>query len=207
MIDTTSYDTICHEHLEYYAIQQIKWIFDKIGFKIADIEFNNINGGSFRITAVKSISSLPIQTEKLNQAIEAENNAGYQGLEIYKAFAENVSKHRTELMDLLNDLKSQGKKIFGYGASTKGNVLLQYCGIKEADIHCIAEVNPDKFGSFTPNTLIPIISEKEAKAQNPDYLFVLPWHFRDGIIVREDAFLKNGGKLIFPLPQIEIYSL
>ena len=207
MVDTTSYDTICHEHLEYYAIQQIKWIFDKIGFKIGDIEFNNINGGSFRITAVKSISSLPIQTEKLNKAIEAENNAGYQGLEIYKTFSENVSKHKIELMALINDLKSQGKKIFGYGASTKGNVLLQYCGITEADIHCIAEVNPDKFGSFTPNTLIPIISEKDAKAQSPDYLFILPWHFRDGIIVRENEFLKNGGKLIFPLPQIEIYSL
>jgi hypothetical protein len=110
-------------------------------------------------------------------------------------------------MDLISDLKSQGKKIFGYGASTKGNVLLQYCEITEADIHCIAEVNPDKFGSFTPNTLIPIISEKDAKAQNPDYLLVLPWHFRDGIIVRENEFLSKGGKLIFPLPKIEIYSL
>lgn len=206
MVDTTSYDTICHEHLEYYAIQQIQWIFDKIGFKIADINFNNVNGGSFRITAAKKGSDIPVASEKIEAAIKHENDLGYQGLDIYKTFSDNVSKHRTELMNLLADLKAQGKKIFGYGASTKGNVLLQYCNITTNDMPCIAEVNPDKFGSFTPSTLIPIISEKEARAENPDYFFVLPWHFRDGIIEREQEFLNNGGKLIFPLPQIEIIS-
>jgi len=207
MVDTTSYDTICHEHLEYYAIEQIKWIFDKIGFKMVDIAFNNVNGGSFRIMASKSNSNVQVATEKLKAAIDKENEMGYNKLDIYKVFSDNVINHKKELLELLHTLKSQGKKIFGYGASTKGNVLLQYCGLTTNEIPCIAEVNQDKFGSFTPSTLIPIISEKEAREQNPDYFFVLPWHFRDGIIEREKDFLNKGGKLIFPLPKIEIYSL
>jgi hypothetical protein len=207
MVDTTSYDTICHEHLEYYAIKQISWLFEKVGLKIVDINFNNANGGSFRITAAKNASSIAIDTAKIKDAIDDEDRLGYNQLEIYRKFAKSVEEHRKDLMKLLGDLKSEGKKILGYGASTKGNVLLQYCGITAGDIECIAEVNEDKFGSFTPNTLIPIISEKEARAKKPDYFFVLPWHFRDGIIERENEFLKNGGKLIFPLPEIEIYSL
>ncbi len=207
MIDTTSYDTICHEHLEYYAIKQISWIFEKVGLKIVDINFNNANGGSFRITSAKNTSSIAIDSSKIKEAIEKEDRLGYNQLDIYRKFAKTVEEHRTNLMELLNGLKSDGKKILGYGASTKGNVLLQYCGITTDDIECIAEVNEDKFGSFTPNTLIPIISEKEARAKNPDYFLVLPWHFREGIIERENAYLKSGGKLIFPLPEIEIYSL
>lgn len=207
MVDTTSYDTICHEHLEYYAIEQIQWIFKKIGFKIIDINFNNVNGGSFRITAAKQNSNIMAEQSKIDEAISKERELGYHKLDIYKTFSENVIRHKQELMELLRSLKADGKKIFGYGASTKGNVLLQYCGIGTDDLPCIAEVNPDKFGSYTPNTLIPIISEKEARAQNPDYFFVLPWHFRDGIIEREKEFLSSGGKLIFPLPKIEIYSI
>lgn len=207
MVDTTSYDTICHEHLEYYAIEQIKWIFEKIGFKMVDIAFNNVNGGSFRIMASKSNSNVEVATEKLKAAIDKENELGYNKLEIYKSFSNNVINHKKELLELLENLRSQGKKIFGYGASTKGNVLLQYCGLTTNEIPCIAEVNQDKFGSFTPSTLIPIISEKEAREQNPDYFLVLPWHFRDGIIEREKEFLSKGGKLIFPLPKIEVYSL
>ena len=132
--------------------------------------------------------------------------AGYAQLDVYNQFAQAVVKHRDELKAFIKDLQNNGKKIFGYGASTKGNVLLQYCGLTEQDLHCIAEVNPDKFGSFTPNTLIPIVSEQEAKAQNPDYFLVLPWHFRESIIEREQAFLEQGGKLIFPLPTLEVYS-
>ena len=107
-------------------------------------------------------------------------------------------------MQLIQSLKADGKKILGYGASTKGNVLLQFCGFTEKDIPFIAEVNPDKFGCFTPGTRIPIISEKEAKAMEPDYFLVMPWHFKDSIISREEEFLSGGGHMIFPLPEIEI---
>ncbi len=207
MIDTNSYDTICHEHLEYYAIKQISWIFEKVGLKIIDINFNNVNGGSFRITSAKDHSSLAADNKKIKDAIDNEDRLGYNGLDIYRKFAKSVVDHKIELTNLLKSLKSDGKTILGYGASTKGNVLLQYCGITSDDIACIAEVNEDKFGSFTPQTLIPIISEKEARAKKPDYFLVLPWHFREGIIERENEYLKSGGKLIFPLPKIEIYSL
>jgi len=107
-------------------------------------------------------------------------------------------------MELLNALVADDKLILGYGASTKGNVMLQYCGITKKHIPAIADVNPDKFGCVTPGTHIPIISEKEAKAMNPDYFFVFPWHFKQGILVREREWIKNGGKFIFPLPEIEI---
>ena len=105
---------------------------------------------------------------------------------------------------MIREIQQSGKRIFGYGASTKGNVILQYCGLTVSDIPFIAEVNEDKFGSFTPFTHIPIISEKEARAMKPDYFLVLPWHFKKGILEKESDFLKSGGKFIFPLPKIEI---
>ena len=107
---------------------------------------------------------------------------------------------------MIKSIKKDGKKIIGYGASTKGNVMLQYCGLSSKELECIADVNKDKFGSYTPGSNIKIISEKEAKKLNPDYMLVLPWHFRKNIIKREAFFLKKGGKLIFPLPKIEIFG-
>ena len=115
-----------------------------------------------------------------------------------------MTVHKQKLLSLLLALKEQNSVVLGYGASTKGNVLLQHCGIKCDLLPAIAEVNPDKFDCFTPGTNIPIISEREAHARNPDYLLVLPWHFRNTLIQRESAFLRRGGKLIFPLPAIEI---
>lgn len=123
----------------------------------------------------------------------------------FRQFEERVFEHRRNLIDLIRSLNSGGKRILGYGASTKGNVLLQFCGLTEADLPAIAEVNTDKFGCFTPGTGIPIVSEEDAKAMKPDYFLVLPWHFKENIIQREQDFINNGGKLIFPLPEIEIY--
>ena len=122
----------------------------------------------------------------------------------YKEFSERAFLHRKNLTDLINALVADGKKIFGYGASTKGNVLLQFCGLTEKEIPFIAEVNEEKFGCYTPGSNIPIISEKEAKAMNPDYFLVLPWHFKDNILAREEEYIMNGGKFIFPLPEIII---
>ena len=122
----------------------------------------------------------------------------------YREFEERVFRHRQDLVRLIGALTGDGKKILGYGASTKGNVLLQFCGFTEKDIPALAEVNPDKLGCFTPGTGIPIVSESEAKAMRPDYFLVLPWHFKDGILAREAEYLAGGGKMIFPLPEIEI---
>ena len=107
---------------------------------------------------------------------------------------------------LVRGLNDAGKKVVAYGASTKGNVLLQFCGFGPEDISCVAEVNPEKFGSFTPGSGIPILSEDEVRAMNPDYMLVLPWHFKEFIVDKESEFLEQGGRLIFPLPEIEIVS-
>lgn len=203
MLETNSYDTICHEHLEYYALQQIRYMLDGVGFKIIDVEMNDVNGGSFRITAAK-INSAYIASRSVSECDVNEKKLRLDTLLPYGQFKKNVEKHKTELVGLVKDLQRQGKKIFGYGASTKGNVILQYCSFTVNDIPCIAEVNEDKFGSFCPFTHIPIISEKEARAMKPDYFLVLPWHFRKGILEKEKGFLNSGGKFIFPLPTIEI---
>jgi hypothetical protein len=122
----------------------------------------------------------------------------------YEEFQRRVFEHRTALKELIESLVADGKRIVGYGASTKGNVLLQFCGLTSAHITCIAEVNEDKFGALTPGTNIPIVSEAEARALKPDYFLVLPWHFKSSILEREKEYLASGGKFIFPMPEIEI---
>jgi hypothetical protein len=122
----------------------------------------------------------------------------------FTEFQKRVDAHRLELTELIKSLNKNGKKVVGYGASTKGNVILQFCGFNEHNISCIAELNEDKYGSFTPGSNIPILPESDVKSKHPDYMLVLPWHFRESIIKREEKFLEEGGKLIFPLPYIEI---
>jgi hypothetical protein len=204
MIDTMSYDTICHEHLEFYALKQIKWMADRAGLKIIDVEFNKVNGGSFSITVARNESSFPENTELITQILNKEINDGYETLRPLQKFADEVDETKAELLALLNKLKDQGKTVLGYGASTKGNVTLQYCAITSDLIPVIADVNPDKFGKMTPETHIPIVSEEDASKLNPDYYLVLPWHFRDNILSRETAYMDAGGKFIFPFPVLEI---
>lgn len=204
MLRTNSYDTICQEHLEYYSLLAIKYILEKSNLKIIDVELNDINGGSFAVTAAKKDAALKPNQAVIDWMLEEEIKMGLNTEKPYLEFAERVALHRQSLISLLDKLKNEGKRIIGYGASTKGNVLLQYCGIGTQYLDCIAEVNEQKFGSFTPGTLIPIVSEAEAKAMKPDYFFVLPWHFRNNILSREKEYRTNGGKFIFPLPFVEI---
>ena len=206
MLETHSYDTACHEHLEYYSLKQIKRMLDRAGLKIVDIEFNDINGGSFSVTAAKATSRHPEAAELITGTLAKENAMGLGGLELYRRFSGKITDHRRHLLDLLEKLKREGKKIAGYGASTKGNVLIQYCGLNADLIPYIAEVNPDKFGARTPGSSIPIISEADARAMKPDYYVVFPWHFRKTILLREQEFLRNGGQFIFPLPELQVVS-
>lgn len=204
MLAKNAYDTICHEHLEYYALKQIKWMLDRADFKIIDLEFNEVNGGSFKLAVSKRQSSKKECTALVDQILKKERDMQLHAPEPFTRFKENVIKHRDELRLLLRRLKGEGKKVLGYGASTKGNVILQYCNITSDYIPYIAEVNKDKFGAYTPGTLIPIISEEQARAMNPEYFLVLPWHFRENFLQREKTYLEKGGKLIMPLPQIEV---
>jgi SAM-dependent methyltransferase len=204
MLRTGSYDTICHEHLEYYALSQIKWMLDRAGMRIVDIELNDVNGGSFSVTAAKSGAGAASDDAAAARILAEEKAAGLDGMRPYEAFRDRAARHREALTEFIRGINARGQKIFGYGASTKGNVILQYCGLTSRDLPCIAEVNEDKFGAFTPGTAIPIVSEREARERKPDYLLVLPWHFRDNIVQREQAYLRGGGKLVFPLPEIEV---
>ena len=204
MIKVNAYDTICHEHLEYYRLKQIKWICDRVGLKIIDIETNNINGGSFKLILAKKESALKESHTKINKLLKKEVLDRIDQMQTYKNFRKDIIKHKRGLRKIISNLEKENKTIFGYGASTKGNVMLQYCGITVEKIPLIAEVNEDKFGHFTPCTNIPIIDEKKARKLKPDYFLVLPWHFKDNIVAKEKAFLKNGGHLIFPLPKIEV---
>jgi hypothetical protein len=173
--------------------------------RIVDVAMNNVNGGSFAVTAThRSNSAVKANTPVIGWLLEQEDGMGLNTPRPFREFEERVYRHRDDLVRLLRNLVADGKKILGYGASTKGNVLLQFCGLSAAEIPAIAEVNTEKFGRVTPGTHIPIVSEAEAKAMRPDYFLVLPWHFKDGILRREKEFLASGGKFIFPFPEIEI---
>lgn len=204
MVKNRSYDTICHEHLEYYSLKSLKYLLDRSDLKIINLSFNQINGGSIEIDVAKKKSRFKECQYLINWVLESEKLNHYNDISKHKQFFKECINHKILLKKLLISLRKENKKIIGYGASTKGNVLLQFCNIDSKLIECIAEVNKFKFNKYTPGTKIKIISEKKAMLKKPDYIFVLPWHFKDHIIKREHKFLKKGGKLIFPLPDIEI---
>jgi hypothetical protein len=204
MLRTVSYDTICHEHLEYYSLGVVKLILEAAGLRIIDVQMNSVNGGSFAVTAGLKTSHRPANDAVINWLLGQEDRMGLNTVRPFREFEDRVFRHKADLVRLLQSLAADGKKVLGYGASTKGNVTLQFCGITEKEVPAIAEVNPEKYGRVTPGTRIPIISEADAKAMNPDYYLVLPWHFKEGILQREQEYIARGGKFIFPFPEIEI---
>lgn len=206
MLNTTSYDTICHEHVEFYSFAVIKALLERYHLRVVDVELNDANGGSIAVTACHRSSARPTKVNGVQVLLQKEAELALKTSAPYEKFAKKVTEHRREIRRLLEQLREEEKLVLGYGASTKGNVLLQYCGITSAELPAIAEVNPDKFGCSTPGTEIRIVAETEAHAMKPDYFLVLPWHFRSNIIDREREFLSRGGKLIFPLPEIEIVT-
>lgn len=207
MLRMNSYDTICHEHIEYYSLAVLENILKRAGLKIFNIEHNDINGGSIRCYATHEDNF-----KYKNDAFQ-ENLKNYRQQEFdleldtdkpYRYFQERINKHRDELMNLLGHLKREGKRIHIYGASTKGNTILQFCGIDYKLIDYAAERNPDKYGARTLGTDIPIISEAESRAMNPDYYLVLPWHFKEEFLEREKETIERGIGFIFPLPEVTI---
>jgi hypothetical protein len=205
MLEMGLYDTICHEHLEYYSLYVTKNLVERHGLKIVDVQLNRINGGSFAVTASHINSKIKVNKSIIEWILEYENNLGLDKIKPYAEFAKKVLRHKNNLVNLIKKLNTDGKKVVAYGASTKGNVLLQFCGFTKNDISCIADVNVDKHGLMTPGTHIPILSENDVRSMKPDYMLVLPWHFSDFIINREAKYIASGGKLIFPFPTIEIF--
>ena len=207
MLRMNSYDTICHEHLEYYSLAVLEYLLKKAGLKIFDLQLNDINGGSIRCyaTHIDNFSFKSSQSQqRIKQLRQEEFDMELDTDKPYKNFQDRINVHREQLISLLKTLKKDNKSIHIYGASTKGNTILQWCGIDNRLIDYAADRNPDKFGAYTLGTDIPIISEAESRAMKPDYYLVLPWHFKEEFLKREEEMLKNGTGLIFPLPEIQV---
>ena len=200
MIQNNSYDTICHEHLEYYTFFQISWMCKRVGLRVLNVSLNDCNGGSFRVAICHENAPYTSNLFAIEHIEETEESVGLE----LKNFVERCKFHRWQLRDMLCFFSVQKKKVCIYGASTKGNTLLQYGNLDKTLITAAAERNPAKYGCRTPGTNIPIVSESEVRAMKPDYMLVLPWHFREGIIEREKEYLEQGGQLIFPLPEVDI---
>lgn len=207
MLDSNSYDTICHEHLEYYSFAVIENILERAGLKAFRASFNSINGGSIRVYATHATSLKYRTTEyahELHRIRLHEFDLELDTDKPYRSFQDRINVHRHDLNQLLKKLRREGKRIHIYGASTKGNTILQWCGIDNRIVDFAAERNPDKYGASTLGTDIPIISEQESRALRPDYYLVLPWHFADEFLKREYETILSGTKFIFPLPKIKI---
>ncbi len=207
MLKMNSYDTICHEHLEYYSLAVLEYILKQADLKIVDAVLNDINGGSIRCYATH-IDNFAFKKQEAVTRIKLLRQAEFD-MELdtdkpYKNFQDRINVHKEQLVSLLKMLKKEGKSIHIYGASTKGNTILQWCGIDNRIIDVAAERNPDKYGAYTLGTDIPIVSEADSRAMKPDYYLVLPWHFKEEFLKREEEILQRGVGLIFPLPNVEI---
>ncbi|WP_241825353.1 class I SAM-dependent methyltransferase [Micromonospora sp. CB01531] len=202
LLEIPAYDAICHEHLEYYSLRQIEWMAERVGFTVSTAEITDVNGGSLCVTLVKDPTKHKIDTAQVERIRRREAELGLNSMAPYETFARRVGDHRDKLRAFLDESRAAGKLTLGYGASTKGNVILQYCGIGAEDLPCVGEVSSEKHGCLTPGSGIPIVSEEGAKARRPDQLLVLPWVHRGGFIEREQEFLARGGRLVFPLPAI-----
>lgn len=203
MLETNSYDTVCHEHLEFYTLHQIQWMTARVGFKIVDVELNDVNGGSFSVTVSKMESKLTV-CSSVQRVLDKETVNQLDTLIPYTAFARRILDAKRELLDFIQMAHANNKSVAALGASTKGNVLLQYCGLTANDIACVGEVNPEKYGCYTPGTWIPIIPEQQLIESKPDYLIVLPWHFRESFIQNKKF---TGMSLVFPLPKLEVVAI
>jgi NDP-4-keto-2,6-dideoxyhexose 3-C-methyltransferase len=202
MLKMNSYDTVCHEHLEYYALRQIKWMTDRVGFRILDVQLNDVNGGSFSVTVTKADPKKPVSKQVL-AILEQEKADGLDTLLPYHQFADRIAEAKNQLLSFISRARVENKKVVALGASTKGNVILQYCKLSKADIAYVGEVNSEKFGCYTPGTWIPIIPEDEVLSMKPDYLIILPWHFNKFFL---ESKKFSGYSLVSPLPEVTVLT-
>jgi len=205
LIKNNAYDSVCHEHITYFTIYQINLILTKFQLQIFNINYNSMNGGSIRLFIKhKSCTIYKKNIYKINKFKNSEKYYFENFITIKKKFINNILLSRKKLINLIKKISKNNEIIHIYGASTKGNIILQFCGITSNDIQYVSDRNPLKIGKFTPGSNIKIISEKESRKLNPNYYLVMPWHFKDEFIAREKEFLDKGGKFIFPLPNITI---
>ena len=208
MLSQNAFDTIVHEHLEYFHLGALEFLLSKFRLKIVDVQLNDINGGSFRVFVQHTDKSIDDESlKRINKLRKNEDDLNLNSNKSFDIFLEKINLEKDKLVTFINNEISKGKIIHCYGASTKGNTLLQFYNLDKNSIQFIADRNPDKWGRSTVGTDIKIISENESHSMNPDYYLILPWHFIDEFKEREKIFLKNGGKLIVPLPHFKIIEI
>jgi len=202
MLLQNAFDNIVHEHLEYYSLLSLEKLLEKHGLIVFDMEVNDLNGGSFRTYIchkdARKISDAVLQSRK------SEAELGLQNKYIYLEFAKRIEKIKNDLYNFIQKEVKNGKTVYVYGASTRGNTLLQYCGLDNTLIEFAVERNPEKWGKKIASVGIPIISEEQARKDKPDYMLVLPWFFKEEFLEREAEYIKQGGKLLFPLPTMRV---
>ena len=199
------FDTICHEHLYYYSTKVIIDIVLKHNLRVFDLKRNNINGGSTQYFICKKNSKYKTNYKVINKILNEERKFKLENKKTFLNFYKEINTIKSKTIKFLDSIILKNKKIHGYGASTKGNVLLQYFAINQNYIKFIADRNPKKYNHYTPGTKIKIISENISRKLLPDYYLVLPWHFKKEILKRESKMRANGCKFIFPLPNLKIY--
>ena len=199
------FDTICHEHLYYYSTKVIINMIENNNLRVFDLKRNSINGGSVQYLICKKNSKYKTNYKVIKKVLSEEKKFKLDKKKTYSCFIKDINNIRSRLRKILNSLINNKKIVHGYGASTKGNVLLLYFGLNQKHIKYIADRNPKKFNHYTPGTKIQIISEKKSRELKPDYYLVLPWHFKKEILKRESSIRKKGCKFIFPLPNLKIY--
>ena len=206
MLELNAFDNIVHEHLEYWSLKSLKRLLEEHDLEIFDVELNDVYGGSFRIfVKTKKNDKINIQNS-VDEFLKKEDEFGLEKKETYLNFANRVNSLKNKLNDFIKKEISNGKLIYAYGASTKGNTLLQFYNLNNKLISKAADRDSKKFGKMTIGSNIPVISEEQARDEKPDYFLVLPWHLVDFFKERENEFLNNGGKFIVPLPDFKIIS-
>lgn len=216
MVKQMAFDNICHEHVYYYDLTSIEKLFSQHGFKVVDCSLNDTNGGSFRVylqkefAQVSSFATAPLRDVcdmRVKSILNYEKTElNIRDPKVWEKFSNSLNELRKKVVQFVDGALMRGKTVYGYGASTKGNTLLQHFGLDNTKIKAIAERSPYKFGMKTVGTDIPIISEDEMRKEKPDFLLVLPWHFIDEFERREQDYIKSGGALVLPCPQFKVIS-
>jgi SAM-dependent methyltransferase len=213
MLKQHDFGNICHEHLEYYSLASFEYLMKLHDFTVVDVELNDVNGGSFRAlirncgadeSVFGDVAYRRLAGERVSALRAEESKMGLGEIATYREFAAWVERIKDDVSGFISEQVHLGKTVSIYGASTKGNVMLQYFGLDHGLITSASERNRDKWGKVTVGTRIPIISEEQARVSNPDYFLVLPWHFIEEFQDREKNYLLGGGRFIVPLPHFTL---